>query len=115
MVCVCVVLLEVTYQHITILNALSLACAKSSIGSMQVGFLLALAGVLVRELFNNVGYWQRGSPMLLNRLRVQKRVIPEKHLGWFKCYFKPQITYQTDKKVKQQCIRMGVKDIWLMN
>ena len=33
----------------TILNALSLACAESRIGSMQVGFLMALAGVPVRE------------------------------------------------------------------
>jgi hypothetical protein len=43
----------------TILNALPLACAESSIGSMQVCFLMALAGVPVRELFNYVGYWQR--------------------------------------------------------
>jgi len=43
----------------TILNALLLACAKSSIGSMQIGFLMALAGVLVRELFVYVGYWRR--------------------------------------------------------
>jgi hypothetical protein len=43
----------------TILNALSLVCAKSSIGSMQVGFLMALAGVLVRNLFIYVGYWRR--------------------------------------------------------
>ncbi len=32
----------------TILNAMSLACAKSSIGSMQVGFLMALVGGPVR-------------------------------------------------------------------
>ena len=43
----------------TILNALSLACAESSIGSMQVGFLMALAGVPVRELFIYVGHWRR--------------------------------------------------------
>ena len=43
----------------TILNALSLACAESSIGSMQVGFIMALAGVPVRELFVYVGYWRR--------------------------------------------------------
>ena len=43
----------------TILNALSLTCAKSSIGSMQVGFIMALAGVPVRELFVYVGYWRR--------------------------------------------------------
>ena len=43
----------------TILNALSLVCAESSIGSMQLGFLMALAGVPVRELFTYVGYWWR--------------------------------------------------------
>jgi len=43
----------------TILNAMLLACAESSIGSMQVGFLMALAGVPVRELFVYVVYWQR--------------------------------------------------------
>ena len=43
----------------TILNALSLACAESSICSMQVGFLMALAGVPVRELFVYVEYWRR--------------------------------------------------------
>ena len=42
----------------TILNALLLACAESSIGSMQAGFIMALAGVPVRELFD-VGYWRR--------------------------------------------------------
>jgi hypothetical protein len=43
-----------------ILNAMSLACAKSGGGIfMQVGFLMALAGVPVMELFHNVGYWQR--------------------------------------------------------
>jgi len=46
---------------LTILNALLLACAKSSIGSMQVGFLMALAGVplTLRELSGNVRYWLR--------------------------------------------------------
>ena len=43
----------------TILNALSLTCAKSSIGSMQVGFIMALAGVPVRELFVYVGYLRK--------------------------------------------------------
>jgi len=43
----------------TILNALSLACAELSIGSMQVSFIMALAGVPVRELFFYVGYWRR--------------------------------------------------------
>jgi hypothetical protein len=44
---------------LAILNAMSLACAESSIGSMQVGFLMALAGVPVRKLFNYVGYCRR--------------------------------------------------------
>ena len=43
----------------TILNALSLACAELSIGRMQVGFIMALAGVPVRELSVYVGYWRR--------------------------------------------------------
>jgi hypothetical protein len=42
-----------------ILNALSLACAKLGGGIMQVGLLMALAGVPVMELFQNVGYWWR--------------------------------------------------------
>ena len=41
------------------LNILLLACTKSSIGSMRVDFLMALAGVPVRELFVYVGYWKR--------------------------------------------------------
>ena len=44
---------------LTILNALPLACAKLSMGSMQVGFVMALFGVPVKELFNDVGCWQR--------------------------------------------------------
>jgi hypothetical protein len=42
-----------------ILNALLLASAKSGGRIMQVGFLMALAGVPVMELFHDVGYWQR--------------------------------------------------------
>ncbi len=42
-----------------ILNALLLACTESGGGIMQVGFLMALAGVPVMELFHNVGYWWR--------------------------------------------------------
>ena len=45
----------------TILNALLLACAELSIGSMQVGFLMALAEVPVRVMFVYVGYWRRTS------------------------------------------------------
>ncbi len=40
----------------TILNALLLGCTKSTISSMQIGFLMALAGVPVGELFDIVGY-----------------------------------------------------------
>ena len=60
-VCVCASKINLPTQNTmhTILNALSLACAKSSIGSMQVGFIMALAGVPVRELFVYVGYWRR--------------------------------------------------------
>jgi hypothetical protein len=59
-VCLCA-RINLTTQNIidAILNALSLACAKLGGGIMQVGFLLALAGVPVMELFHNVGYWQR--------------------------------------------------------
>jgi hypothetical protein len=42
----------------TILNALLIVCAKSSIGSMQVGVIMALTGVPMRELFIYVGYWR---------------------------------------------------------
>ena len=65
---------------IAILNALSLVCAKWSIGSMQVGFVMALGGVPVKELFDDVGYWPRTRlPRLVNPLR-KKRVIAEKHV-----------------------------------
>ena len=48
-----------------IMNVLLLACAESSIGSMRVGFLMALAGVPVKELFDCVGYWSGfNSPLL---------------------------------------------------
>jgi len=60
-VCVCASRINLPTQNTmhTILNALLLACAESSIGSMQVGFIMALAGVPVRELFVDVGYWRR--------------------------------------------------------
>ncbi len=44
---------------LTILNALSLAYAESNVGSMQAGFIMALVGVPVKELLDNVGYWRR--------------------------------------------------------
>ena len=73
----------------TILNALSLACAEPSIGSMQVGFIMALAGVPVRELFVYVGYWLRTRvPHARQWAESVKRVIPDKHQRYFKYYFK---------------------------
>jgi hypothetical protein len=44
---------------LTILNALPLAYAKSSVGSMQAGFIMALVGVPAKELLKDVGYWRR--------------------------------------------------------
>jgi hypothetical protein len=60
---------------LTILNALSLAFAKSNIGSIQ------LAGVPMREFFNNVGCNIGGEQVSLVLIKgeSQKRVIPEKH------------------------------------
>ena len=82
--CVCDSRINLPTQNITLinLNALSLACTKSSICSMQVGFLMSLEVLTVRELFDNVGYWwgKQEPLVLINRLRVQKRVIPENHL-----------------------------------
>ena len=47
---------------------------------MQVGFLMALAGIPVRELFDIIGYWWRTRVhVLVNGLRAHKRVIVEKH------------------------------------
>jgi hypothetical protein len=73
----------------TILNPLSLACTEPSKGSMQVSFLMALAGVSVGGLFIYVGYWRRTRvPHALNGLRAQKRVILlGKHQMYFKYYF----------------------------
>ena len=82
-VCVCANRINLPTQNImlTILNALSLACAKSSICSMQVGFCMALAGVPVRELFDNVGYWRRTRvPCARQWAESAKEVIREKHL-----------------------------------
>jgi hypothetical protein len=42
---------------LTILNALPLAYAKSSVGSTQAGFIMALVEVPVKELLEGVGYW----------------------------------------------------------
>ncbi len=60
-VCICASRINLPTQNImlTFWNALLLACAKSSIVSMQVGFLMALAVVSVRKLFDRVGNWWR--------------------------------------------------------
>jgi hypothetical protein len=63
----------------TIMTVLSLACAESSIGSMHVGFLMALAGVPVRELFNYVQYWRRTRvPHARQRAKSAKKSDPGK-------------------------------------
>ena len=60
-VCVCATRINLPTQNImlTILNALSLACAEPVMSGMLDGILMALAGVPVRELFVYVGYWWR--------------------------------------------------------
>jgi hypothetical protein len=64
-----------------ILIALLLACAKSGGSIMQVGFLLALAGVPVMELFHNVGYWQRTRVSRSHQQAERgKKSDPGKHL-----------------------------------
>ena len=73
---------------LTILNALSLACAKLSIGSMQVCFLMALAGGPVGELFHYVGYWRRKRvPRARQRAESAKKSDPGKTPKDFKYYF----------------------------
>ncbi len=59
--CVCASRINLPAQNttLTILNALLLACAETSVDSMQVGFVMALVGVPVKELLDDVGYWQR--------------------------------------------------------
>ncbi len=59
--CVCASRINLPAQNmtLTILNALPLACTESSIGSTQVGFVMALVGVPVKELLDDVGYWRR--------------------------------------------------------
>ncbi len=42
-------------------NALPLACAELRVHSTQVGFVMALVGVHVKELLDDVGYWWRTS------------------------------------------------------
>ena len=59
---------------LTILNALPLAYAESNVGSTQAGFIMALVGVPVKELLDDVGYWRRTRvPRLVNGLRSVKK------------------------------------------
>ena len=59
--CVCASRINLPAQNttLTILNALPLAYAESNVGSTQAGFIMALVGVPVKELLDNVGYWRR--------------------------------------------------------
>ena len=59
--CVCASRINLPAQNTTatILNALPLACAEWSIGSMQGGFVMALDGVPVKESIDDVGYWRQ--------------------------------------------------------
>ena len=74
---------------------------------MQAGFLMALAGVPVRELFENVGYWQRTRvPRARQLAESAKKSDPGKALEVVQVLFRgdvievdhPQITYQTDRE-----------------
>ena len=52
---------------------------------MQVGFLMALAGVSVRELFDYVGYWRRKRvPRARQWAESAKKSDPGKYLRYFK-------------------------------
>ncbi len=55
-VCASIINLLAQNTTLTILNALSLAYAKLNVGSTQAGFIMALVGVPVKELLDNVGY-----------------------------------------------------------
>ena len=60
--CVCasrIINLPAQNTMLTVLNAQPLACAESSVGSTQIGFVMALVGVHVKELLDDVGYWRR--------------------------------------------------------
>jgi hypothetical protein len=66
---------------LTILNALPRGCTKLSVGSTQVGFVMALAGVPVKELLNSVGYWLRTRvPCACQRAASVKNVIAQKYM-----------------------------------
>ena len=45
-----------------------LACAESSVGSTQVGFVMALVGVPVKELLDDVGYWRRTRVLMVREV-----------------------------------------------
>ena len=55
-VCVCATRINLSAQNtmLTILNALPPVCAELSRCSMQVGFIMALGGVPVKESFDDV-------------------------------------------------------------
>ncbi len=81
--CVCASRINLPAQNttLTILNALPLACAELSVGSMQVGFVMALVGVPVKELLDDVGYWRRTRiPRACQRAASVKKVIAHQQL-----------------------------------
>ncbi len=77
-VCASRINLQAQNTTLTILNALPLVYAKSNVGSTQAGFIMALVGVPVKELLDDVGYLRRTRvPQLVNGLRsVKKRNRP---------------------------------------
>ena len=82
-VCICARRINLPTQNmmLTILNALLLAYTKSSIGSMHIGFLMALDRVPVGELFDAVEYWQRTRvPRTRRRAESAKKSDPRKTL-----------------------------------
>ncbi len=76
--CVCASRNNLTAQNttLTISDALPLACAKLSVGSTHIGFVMALVGVPVKELLDDVGYWRRTRvPCACQRAASVKSVI----------------------------------------
>jgi hypothetical protein len=73
---------------------------------MQAGFLMALEGVPVRELFVYVGYWRRTRvPRARPRAESEKKSDSGKTPKVLQVLFRgmsfrytPRITYQTDRK-----------------
>ncbi len=59
---------------LAILNALPLAYAELNVGNMQAGFIMALIGVPVKELLDDVGYLRRTRvPRSVNGLQSVKK------------------------------------------